>query len=167
MWNDVPLPPNIKTIELMMKCRLLGMMVWLSVWCTGFTACDKKETENNNFAQAIAGTYRGNLSVEGAESSSAQIVITRVDDQHATLKMDEIVMGLPVNIECRTEVTYSGNLYRFSGNTTFHMGAGEVAIPVPVAVDGTVDGSGKTSIRIAVEVPAIGSVPVTFEGQRQ
>jgi hypothetical protein len=152
--------------EIMMKRRLLGVMVWLSVLCTGFTACDKKEAENNNFAQAIAGTYLGNLSIEGAEGSSAQIVIARVDDQHATLKMNEAVMGMAVNIECRTEVTYSGYLYRFSGNTTFNMAGGEVSIPVPVAVEGTVDSSGKTSIHITVEVPGIGSIPVTFEGQK-
>jgi hypothetical protein len=129
----------------------------------GFTACDKKETENNNFAQAIAGTYNGKLLINDSDGGNAQIVITRVDDQHATLKMDESIEGIAVKIECRTEVTYSGNLYRVAGNTTFNMGT----VDLPVAVNGTVDKSGKTSILIEVnDVPLMGRILVTFEGQK-
>ncbi|MDR2763439.1 MAG: calycin-like domain-containing protein [Tannerella sp.] len=151
-----------------MKCRLLSMTVWLSALCMGFTACgDKEKTEDNNLAQAIAGTYGGNLSVGGAAGNSAQIVIARVGDRQVTLKMNETVLGLPVNIECSTEVVYTGNLYRISGNTTFNMGTEAAPVVVPVVVDGTIDGGGKASIHINVEVPAIGSVAVTFEGQKQ
>jgi hypothetical protein len=150
---------------MIMKCRLFSVTVWLSALCLGFTACGDKEdhTEDTNYAQAIAGTYRGDLSIGGAEGNEAQIVITRDDDRHATLKMNETVMAIPVNIACKTDVTYTGNQYGISGTTTFNMGT----VDVPVTVSGTVDKSGKTSIQIGVEVPAIGSIAVTFEGQKQ
>jgi hypothetical protein len=156
-----------------MKYRLFGMTVWLSALCMGFTACgDKEGTEDNNYAQAIAGTYKGNLQMLGATLvPDAQITITRNDDSHATLKMNETVMGMSVNIECRTDVTSVGNQYGIAGNTTFNMDAGGTSIPVPVAVSGTIDGAGKTTININVEVPGSdpgsGSFAIVFDGQRQ
>jgi hypothetical protein len=142
-------------------------MVGLSALCTGFTSCDdKKEVEDNNFAQAIAGTYSGTLSVPGAEDSNAQIEIVREDDSHAILKMNETVMALPVNIECRTAVTFSSSLYQIAGSTTFNMGTAEVPVLIPVDVTGTINGSGKALIQITVDVPGLGQIPVAFGGQK-
>ncbi|MDR2138240.1 MAG: calycin-like domain-containing protein [Tannerella sp.] len=152
----------------MMKKYKLLSVIWLSALCTGFAACgDKEEKEDTNFAQAIAGTYLGSLRIGETESSDAQIVITRDDDRHAVLKMNETVMGLPVDIECRTDVTGDGQAYRISGNTTFYMPAEEAPVPVPVDVSGTFDRAGKTSIQIVVDVPALGSMTVIFEGQKR
>jgi Iap family predicted aminopeptidase len=148
------------------------MMMCLSALCMGFTSCGDKddEKENDNYGQAIAGTYSGNLQMAGATIvPSASITIARDDDRHVTLKMNESVMGLSVNIECKSDVTYSNNQYRVAGNTTFNMtveGA-PAPIPVPVVVDGTIDRNGKASININVDVPVTGAVAVVFDGQRQ
>ncbi|MDR1103078.1 MAG: calycin-like domain-containing protein [Tannerella sp.] len=148
-----------------MKYRLFSMTVWLSALCMGFTACgDKENTEDNNYAKVIAGTYKGNLLMGGAPiGENTEITITRDDDNHATLKMNKEVMTLPVNIACKTDVTFVGNQYRISGNTTFEMGEG---VSVPVTVNGTIDGAGKATININVEVPNIGPLAVVFDGQR-
>jgi hypothetical protein len=154
-----------------MKRKLISVMMCLSALCMGFTSCGDKddEKENDNYGQTIAGTYSGNLLMENEPDpivSGARITIARDDDRHVTLKMNETVMNLPVNIECKSDVTYSNNLYQVTGNTTFNMSMGEVTLPVPVVVNGTIDRNGKASININVDVPA-GAVAVVFDGQRQ
>jgi hypothetical protein len=143
------------------------MTMCLSALCMGFTACNDKDDENH--AQAIVGTYSGNLLIESAPIvNDARITITRDDDRHVTLKMNETVMGMPVNIECKSDVAYSNNQYLVTGKTTFNMDVEgvPVPVPVPVSVDGTIDRNGKASIRINVEIPT-GALTVVFDGKKQ
>jgi hypothetical protein len=149
------------------------MMVCLSALWIGFTACsDKNEKDKDDYAQAIAGTYKGSLQMGGMPIvPEAQITVARDDNRHATLKMNETVLGMSVNIECKTDVTSTSGQYRIAGNTTFNMDAGGTSIPVPVVVDGTIDDAGKSTININVEVPGTGegagAFAIVFDGQRQ
>ncbi|MDR1406633.1 MAG: calycin-like domain-containing protein [Tannerella sp.] len=149
-----------------MKSKLFSAMLCLSVLCIGFTACSDDEKEDGNYAKAIAGTYKGSLLMESAPIvSDAQIDVIRDDDRNVTLKMNETVLTMSVDIECKSEVSLSNGQYLLSGSTTFNMSMGEATVPVPVKVNGTIDSAGKANIRISVEVPNL-PVEVIFDGQK-
>jgi uncharacterized spore protein YtfJ len=152
-------------VEDIMKYGLFSLMVWVSALCAGFTAC----SDDDDRAQAIAGTYKGKIVMAGVPIvNEAQIVITRDGNRLVTLKMQETVLGIDVNIACQSVVLYKNQQYAVSGGTTFNMAMGEAgaSVPVPVTVDGTIDQGGETSIDITVEIPGA-PVTVVFEGQKQ
>jgi hypothetical protein len=153
-----------------MKSKLFVFML-LTALCAGFTSCSKDDDDksDDNYAKAIAGTYKGQILMDGLQVvPEAQIVITRDGDKQVTLKVAETVLGLNVDIACKSEVTYNDNKYAISGNTTFNMAIGEGGgtLPIPVAVSGTIDKAGKASINITVNIPGA-PVTVVYDGSRK
>jgi hypothetical protein len=150
-----------------MKSKLFFLMLLTAV-CAVFTSCSKDD--DDNYAKAISGTYKGQLTMAGATIvPNAQIVITADGDKQITLKMQETVLTLNVNIACKSDVTYKDKQYVISGSTTFNMETDVVGftVPVPVKVDGTIDKQKNANIHIHVDAPGVGTVEVIYDGRRQ
>jgi hypothetical protein len=148
-----------------LKFRLF-FMLFLSALCVGFTACSNDDDED--YAKAIAGTYNGGLTMEGAPiASNVAIAITRDAENQITLKMNETVLFMQIDIICKSGVTYASSKYAISGTTTFNMeiAGTEISMPVPVRVNGTIDKSGTANIQINVDIPDA-PVTVIFGGQK-
>jgi hypothetical protein len=126
----------------------------------GVTSCSK----DKDYARTIAGTYKGVLHIANMpDVENVTIEIVRTGDNLVTLKMNETVLGLPINISCESIVL--SNDRDIAGATTFNMPTEVGTVPVPVTISGTIK-NGTASLTIQVAVPGL-PVEVIFDGKKQ
>ncbi|MDR1602526.1 MAG: calycin-like domain-containing protein [Tannerella sp.] len=129
----------------------------------GATSCSK-DNESADHARTIAGTYKGVLHIANMpDVENVTIEIIRDGVNQVTLKMNETVLTLPINISCESIVLY--NDQDISGVTTYNMVTEAGTVPVPVTIKGTIK-SGTASLTIQVAIPNL-PVEVLFDGKKQ
>lgn len=152
----------LNTFFMKTKFSLLFAMLF-SFLCITFTSCSDDDDETVNYAKEIAGTYKGDISPEGSDevlATDATITFTRNSDKNVTLKVDQTIADLPINVECTSDVTYTAEKYHIDGTTEFKMGDATY----PVNVTGSIDQSGNATINIAI--PLL-DTRVVYNGKKQ
>ncbi|MDR2119669.1 MAG: calycin-like domain-containing protein [Tannerella sp.] len=160
-----------------MKMKFFCITVLSVLLGSGFASCSK-DNESEDFSRTVAGTYKGVLHIaDMPDVENVTIGITRENVNKVTLKMKEIVLGLPIDISCESIVL--SNSQDISGVTTYHMPTevGTVSgvttyemspgttVPVPVTIKGTIK-SGAADLTIQVAIPNA-PVVVVFDGKKQ
>lgn len=148
------------------------MSLGLSLVFTGCSKDDESE-KSDNYAEIVAGTYVGSLSMAGNEIvPSATISITRVSDDKVTLTINETLSGLPVgdlplNVSCEAEVSKDGDTYKITGNTNASIP--QLGGEFPVSIAGTIGVSAAGSAAKITITVTMGELPimVEFTGSKQ
>jgi hypothetical protein len=146
----------------------LFLVTFLCALCMGFTSCSD-DNDDDDYAKAIAGDYKGVITIADAPvTENTQVTIKKEAKNSATLTMKETVIGLPIDIACKADVTFANNTYAIAGETTFNLPIEGVSVPVPVPVkiNGTGDQSGNVTLNIQVGIPD-GPVAVVYKGKKQ
>jgi hypothetical protein len=126
----------------------------------GATSCSK----DKDYALTIEGKYKGVLRITSMpEVPNVTIEIVRESVNLVTLKMNETVLSIPINIACKSIVLH--NAQDILGATTFDMPTEVGTIPVPVTISGTIK-SGTALLTIQVAIPGL-PVEVIFDGKKQ
>lgn len=130
----------------------------------GATSCSK-DKDKEDYAHTIAGTYKGVLHIaDMPDVENVTIEIARTGANQVTLKMNETILGIPINISCESIKLH--NAQDISGTTTYNMPTEDgTTVPVPVTINGTI-GNGAASLTIQVAIPNL-PVVVVFEGTKQ
>jgi hypothetical protein len=144
-----------------MKRRNFCVLVLSVLLGIGAVSCSK---DSEDYARTIAGTYKGVLHItDMPDVENVTIEIVRTGENLVALKMNETVLGLPINISC--ESIALSNARDISGATTFNMPTEIGEVPIPVTISGTIK-SGVASLTIQVAVPGL-PVEVVFDGKKQ
>lgn len=159
-----------KTI--MVKNRFFILML-LSALFVGFTSCGGDDDKDTNYAKEIAGTYKGGLTMdmEGTPipiADNVKIDITRSSNSKVIMKINQeldILAGMPLNIECPSDVTFKDGIYNITGKVTWML------LAAPIEVNGKINAAGHANINISVSIPGdgemAGSFDVVFSGDKQ
>jgi hypothetical protein len=143
------------------------LAVLLSSLCITFTACsndDDKDKTTSDYAKEIAGTYIGNIYLDGIDQpieTDAMINITRNENSKVTLKINQTIALLPINVECESDVVYSNEKYQISGEAGVDMGE---PLRVPMKINGDIDKAGNATIHI--NIPQL-EVSVVYKGKKE
>ena len=144
------------------------LLMLLSALFIGFTSCGSDD-EDTDYAKEIAGKYIGTLTMEGMPiAQDVEITVTRNSNTKATLKINQelaILPGMPLNIECPSDVTFKDNEYSVTGKTTWMLIA-------PITVNGTISSGGQANINILISIPntageMAGDFNVVFDGTKK
>jgi hypothetical protein len=120
-------------------------------------SCNDDEKEKTDYAKEIVGNYKGAVtSGEYPLASDVTISIAHESENKVVLKLDETIAGIPIKIECKSDVIYSNNKYNISATTTFN--------EAPVTVEGDIDREGNAVLDI--KIPAF-ELDVVFSGTKQ
>jgi hypothetical protein len=136
--------------------------------CIGIVSCN----DETDYAKEIVGNYKGVVTI--ADNPVAPIAndviigITHVSENKVSLKMNQTIVNIPINIDCKSDVTYSDDKYNVSGNATVNLvlAEGMSAVPAPVSVSGGIDKKGAAILNINVEIPD-SPLSVVFTGTKQ
>jgi hypothetical protein len=147
-----------------MKKKTFCMVILSVLLGIGATSCSKDKDSEEDYALAIAGTYKGVLHIANMpDVENVTIEITRDGVNRVTLKMNETVLTIPISIAC--ESILLSNAQDISGVTTYNMPTEAGAVPVPVTIKGTIK-SGTAALTIQVSIPDM-PVEVVFDGKKQ
>ena len=143
----------------------LFFILFVTSLSLGFIACsDDDDTED--YAKAIAGTYKGDVSFLGQSIPNAEIVLTRISENKVQLKMDQDLVIQVVKVEATSDVTLQNEKYTINATAVHQM----EGFPLPIGIKGTVDKNKKMNLTIAVgqgvDIPPF-PVDVVFDGERQ
>jgi len=142
------------------KFQFLFMMFFTAL-CLGFTACSDDDDDDTDYAQEIAGTYVGTVTIPGMGDPipNVTIVFDRNSQNKITMKMNQTLPVLgEIEIESQSNVTYKDNKYYVSGTATHE--------EIPVKIDGSVDKEKNIDITIGVAV-SDPPMEVIYKGKRQ
>ncbi|MDR0680634.1 MAG: calycin-like domain-containing protein [Dysgonamonadaceae bacterium] len=160
-----------------MNTKIKLFFILFTFMCIGIVSCndDEKKTETD-YAKEIAGKYIGAItSGDVPIAPNAEVNVEYVSENKVTLKMNQEVLGLPINIACESDVKYSNNEYNVSGDVTLNLivSAEAPAMPVPVSLSGKIDSKKVATLNINVAAPADPSpiqglpISVVFTGTKQ
>jgi hypothetical protein len=143
----------------------------------GIVSCsdDEKETD---YAKEIVGSYKGDIKSEDGSTIVGDTAIVNIvyrSENKVILKMNQKIAGLPIDIECNSEVKYADNEYVVSGNASFNYPIEGLSVPVslPVSVSGKIDTKKGATLNISIATPdpsiSIPLFPLTvvFTGTKQ
>lgn len=130
------------------------------------TACSDDDDKNPtvDYAKDIKGTYTGTVFLAGSPiATDVEISVEYASVNNVTLKMNQTIMTLPLNITCPAQVASKDGAYSVTGNTNVSLP--ESPLSLPVSINGTFDGKKDGTLNISVTT---GKDPlvVKFEGKR-
>jgi hypothetical protein len=161
--------------------KFMALSLGLMFVAAGCSKDDNKTGETSP-AEAIAGTYVGTLSMNGAVIvPSASIVITAKGDDKIALTFNatlpaalfqqfvpNLTDDVPIQASCEeTSVTKTDDGYTFTGNATALLASlSPFLSEVPVTISGNIDKEGKAKINVTVSIMSF-NMNIVFDGKRQ
>ncbi|GHT02048.1 hypothetical protein FACS189421_14610 [Bacteroidia bacterium] len=133
----------------------LFFILFVSVICLGFTACNNDDDKQTDYAHNIVANYTGTLSGASEVPIPATIAIEHSAPYKVNLKLNQTIAGLPINITCPTDVIEKDGKYSLSGNTTIDLPLGENGAPVSIPVEVTGNVTVTTDAVISAKVALI------------
>ena len=146
----------------------LFFILFVTSLSLGFISCsDDDDADTEDYAKAIAGTYKGDVSFLGQAIPNAEIELTRIAENKVQLKMDQNLLIQVVKVETTSDVTLQNGKYTINATATHPM----EGFSLPIGIKGTVDKNNKMNLTIVVgqgitDIPPF-PVDVVFDGERQ
>ncbi|MDR2474698.1 MAG: calycin-like domain-containing protein [Bacteroidales bacterium] len=127
----------------------------------GFASCTDKD-DGEDYAPNVVGEYTGTLEMDGMPiASDVEINVTKTAKNKVELAMNQVIAGMPVNINADSNVTLSGEKYAVSGKATYNYS-------VEVTINGTVDKTGNAIFDIVLSPSPVGdgTLDIVFKGKK-
>lgn len=133
---------------------------------------DKIEKDTPDYAQAVAGVYKGDLTVtfgEPGQPEKQKVYVVRTNENEAELSIKNFAyMGIPLGDIVLHGVTVGkkSDDYTVTGEDNVKVNLGQGQLDAKAALEGTIAADGAANLTITVTVDGLGPIGVTFAGSK-